>query len=376
MGKWLVRWMLVIVIACLAAYAAYFYRDRYQPLRAEADALHAKVNRLSAERSESEQALQRHNADLKQQVEALQTQATQIRGALQKAQTVCDTCETQRRRAEAHATDLEKTLNVQGQANRQLSQARTAAQQELAEVQSRHTQALQELQASVHEKDSLIQELQTRFAHLAKDSAEKQKDKESLEREVERLKTALDAARARAYMLEQTQVRKQQVLEAQQEEGVEDLSQKDRMIQDLMARVNTMERERSALAKARADDGRKAAEERAGLKQALELSQHRVHALEREAAGLQAESAGGTRQGTSAPGASRLPAQDRGGAVQAVREQPVAFPQLQQALFQQERRVQDLGATVAALQRDKTDLLQTKQRLSLEVLRWQAACSR
>ncbi len=376
MGKWLVRWMLVIVIACLAAYAAYFYRDRYQPLRAEADALHAKVDRLSAECSGSEQALQRRNAGLKQQVEALQTQATQIRGALQKAQTVRDTCETQRRRAEAHATDLEKTLNAQGQANRQLSQARTAAQQELAEMQSRHTQALQELQASVHEKDSLIQELQTRFAHLAKDSAEKQKDKESLEREVERLKTALDAARARAYMLEQTQVRKQQVLEAQQEQGVEDLSQKDRMIQDLMARVNAMERERSTLAKARADDERKAAEERASLKQALELSQHRVHALEREAAGPQAKSAGGTRQGTSAPGASRPPAEDRGGTAQAVREQPVAFPQLQQALFQQERRIQDLGATVAVLQRDKTDLLQTKQRLSLEVLRWQAACSR
>jgi chromosome segregation ATPase len=357
MGSWFVRLLSLTVIAGLVGYGSYFYREEYRPLQQEADKLRSRVDQLSSQCPKSEDVLQRRADELQRELDAARTKLAGTDATVRQVRAESSTCDSQRKELQGRLAESQKARR---EVQQQLSQARAASQAELADLQAQHTQGLQQMQATVREKDAFIQELQTRFANLVKDTAEKQKAKESLEREVEHLKTALDASRARAYMLEQAQLKKQQVLEAQQEQGVDDLQQKDGMIQDLAARVASLERERSTLTKTRNEEAQKHKEELDSLKKALALSKHQAEILQQEL------SASRTRlAGAGAPDA---------GVTATVGTVPVALPQAEQVLVQRDRRIQQLSGTVAALQREKSVLLESKQRLNQEVLRWQSAC--
>jgi chromosome segregation ATPase len=358
MGNWFFRLMLAVAVAVLAGYGAYFYREEYRPLKHEAEELRARLGQLSSQCAASEQERQRQVGALQKSLAELKTSVTGAETALEQARAESGKCAAERSEIKSHAAELESARQADQKNLQYLSQVRVAAQREIADVQVRHTEALQQLQTALREKDAIIQELQTRLSHLAKDSAEKQKAKESLEQDVERLKTALDASRARSYALEQAQLKKQQVLEAQQEQGVDELQQKDKMIQDLLGRVASLERERSGLTRARSGEARKAQENLDSLKRAAAASKQKAEALAEEVAGLRRQLAG-------SPGPHAATAEP------SQQSQPTSCAQLQEGLVQRERRIQQLNRAVAGLEREKSAWLETKQRLSQEVLRCQ-----
>jgi chromosome segregation ATPase len=355
MESWFVRWLSLIVIAGLLGYGFYFYREEYRPLRQEAAKLHSRVDQLASQCQDSEDVVQKRAGALQQELETARTKLAGAAATVKQLRAETSACDSQRKEVQGRLAESQKARQ---EVQRQLSQARAVAQRELADLQAQHTQGLQQMQATLREKDAFIQELQTRFANLVKDTAEKQKAKESLEQEVDRLKTALDASRARASLLEQAQLKKQQTLEAQQEQGVDDLQQKDGMIQHLLARVAFLERERSALTKTHDEEAQKAKEELDSLKKALAVSKHQAEALAQELSGADGRSTA---------------AQPSGG-LAIVGMPPVAFPQVEQALAQRDRRIQQLDGMVVTLQREKSAWLESKQRLNEELLRWQFAC--
>ncbi len=193
----LLSFALAAVIVAMVNYGAYFYQQRYQPA----------VKALAALKAREEGCRQRLAA-LEQDKRAL---ADQLEGARQ------------------------ALASYEGQVTR---------------IQEEHTQRLQELQQALQEKDRLIQELQDRLSQQIKASARVQREGERMREEIERLKTAVRAAEAHAYMLEQMGVKKQKALEAQREEQVEALQEKDRRIQELELRARALEEDRARLEEA------------------------------------------------------------------------------------------------------------------------------
>jgi chromosome segregation ATPase len=365
-----------VIILILLAAGLYFYRESYKPLLVEHVALQDKYLALQAE----------HGELLAQEARELE-ERSQVAGEAEQRKDMLETClsekgqlEEAKAAAQKQASDWEQQLFNQKRA--------------VAEVQEHHNQTLQDLQNSISEKDQLIQELQTRLSRLAKDAADKQEDKKGLARDVEQLKTALEAARAHAYMLEQERTRKQEALEAQREEGIDDLKQKDDMIQRLQEHVQHLEHERAELRASAAQESKQHAQQQESLSAACDELKLKVQALEKDASAAR-ESAeqvpAPVSDGSSSEAAlrSRIDALSRDKVAlneqvaqltQAFQDAQVAraksAPAAPQQLAGQDRRMRELEAAVASLEQDKARLLKDKQVLSQQVLQWRANCGR
>ncbi len=182
-----VSYILAAAVVAMAGYGAYVYQERYRPALKEAQDCRARL------------------ASLEEDYQHLQAK-------LEKAE----------QRLASHEADL-------------------------AHVQEDYTRRIQELQKAVQEKDQLIQELQSRLSQQIKASARVQQENEKMKEEIERLKTALQAAEAHAYMLEQVGVKKQKALEIQREEQLDALRKKDQRIQELEMRLGALEETRDKL---------------------------------------------------------------------------------------------------------------------------------
>jgi chromosome segregation ATPase len=289
--------LLLITIVALVGYGAKFYQTRYQPLQREHAQLRADLEQSRRERASVERALQEHVSQLEHGLQVLGQEKAGLQNELEKAHESWKALEEKRKKQvsdlqmarEACNGEKSQLLSAQTAAEKQvedLTQTLAAQEDLLGELQAQEGGKLQEFEQTLAGKDRLIQELETRLATLAKNTADKHLEKETLDREVARLKPALQAAQARVYMLEQEGQKAEQACKAVAEEQIRqldtlrrDLAGAERRTQELRQRVSE-----AGVSQVRWDQ-EKAARDReiTTLQSALREAQTRIRSLEQPA---------------------------------------------------------------------------------------------
>lgn len=274
--------LLLGVIVALAGYGGYFYQNEYQPLQSQHDALQVQIAQLQSSARQADE----DKGELHRQLERLHKERDAVdekyKKQLSDLQLVKDACTREKEQVLSTRTEAEKQVE-------KLSQKLAAQEDMLGELQQQQGGRLQELEQGLAEKDRLIQEFQTRLAAMAKNSADKKTEKETLEKEVDRLKPALQAAQSRVYILEQENQKTEQAfktLEEQREQQLADmrqrLAQQAMHAQELQQRITDL-----SGASAKPDEDRAGKDKQiSSLQSALREAQTRIQALE-QAAGAQ-----------------------------------------------------------------------------------------
>jgi chromosome segregation ATPase len=268
--------LLLGVIVALAGYGGYFYQNEYQPLLSAHETLQAQVTQLqnnTRQADEDKTELQRQLERLHKEQDVLGEKHKKQLSDLQLARDAC-------------TREKEQVLSARTAAEKQaesLSQKLAAQEDMLGELQQQQGGRLQELEQGLAQKDHLIQELQMRLAAMAKNSADKQTEKETLQKEVERLKPALQAAQSRVYILEQESQKTEQAFKTLQEQREQQLADmRQRLAEQAMHTQELQQRigELSA-ASTRPDEDRAGKDKQiSSLQSALREAQARIQALE------------------------------------------------------------------------------------------------